>query len=194
MKLTGQTEKSASLDHFLAQGGGGVAAAAARGLNEHAGETRRQSVVRIGNVTGVPRGRIAGEISVRNAAPGPVMEARVVASGKAIGIHEYGKPRWVADLSPRQVAPGTFRGARSSMPGAEATGWNRRKMFKGAFMAKGKVFWRDRATGRLRLVWGPVIRNELVDESKSNIKGAREFMRLDLTNRVLRYIAMTFGG
>lgn len=185
-------ERRTELTTFVKALLGGVEKAAAAGLNEHTHEQRRQSVVRMTRITGIPGGRISGVTKVKPASPGPSMEAHVVVKDKPIGIHEYGNPRWVRDMKPRHTAYGP-RGRVSSMAGAEATGWNRRKVFPHTFIGGGKVLFRSKSSGKLKQVWGPVLANELVDPKKSNAPAAEAYLSLDLTNRVLRHIGLSMG-
>ncbi|TVR06641.1 MAG: hypothetical protein EA385_15090 [Salinarimonadaceae bacterium] len=163
--------------------------AAAQGLNEHAQEQRRQAVTSMVRMTGVPRGRVSSVTKVARARPAHTMEARVTVADKAIGLHEYGAPSWVRDLT-----PGWRGGAVSSMRGAEATGWNRRKTYSGAFVAKGKVFIR-KSDGRhpLKMLSGPVLANELADKGKSTAPGAIRYAEMDMTRRVLRHVGIALG-
>ena len=184
---------SADLGRLLAflgkVGGPEMQVAAARGLNEHTKEQRRQAVVSMTRITAIPSGRIGGVTRTINAKPGPFMESKVQVRDRAIGLHEYGNPVWVRDLSPKGG-----KGAVSSMAGAEASGWNRRKVYRGTFVAKGKVFVR-KSDGRypLKMLSGPVLANELAHMKKSTAPGAVKYANLDLERRVLRHVMLALG-
>lgn len=191
MSITATFERSQDLVRFLSGlGGPELQQAAARGLTEHAHEQRRLSAQVMASVTGLPKARVDKPMSVTPASPGPSMEARVVLRDRAIGLHEYGNPSWNADLRPRMTSMGP-RGSRSSSAGAEATGWNRRKVYRGSFVGKGMVFIRK--GGKLKMLSGPVLANELVDQKKSNSKSVERYMDQDLTNRVMRHLALALG-
>lgn len=162
-----------------------MAAAAAMGLNEHAAETRRQTISRVSAFTGVPSGRIARVTKVRRARPGGTMVAEVVTSDQAIGLEEYGNPHWVRDLNP--LADGKFGGAVSSMAGVEATAWNRRRLHRGTFYAQG-VVWVRQSSGRLRKIFSTVLANEVAKPGWKNSTGAEAFVQMDLERRVMRHI------
>lgn len=170
-------------------GGPEMQVAAARGLNEHTKEQRRQAVTTMTRMTGLPKGRVSGVTRTINAKPGPSMESKVRVADRAIGLHEYGSPSWVRDLSPKGG-----KGAVSSMAGAEASGWNRRKVYKGTFVAKGKVFVR-KSEGRypLKMLSGPVLANELSHMKKSTAPGAVKYANLDLERRVVRHVMLALG-
>lgn len=191
MQVTATFERSQELVRFLNKlHGPDMQAAAARGLTEHAHEQRRLSAQVMASVTGLPKGRVDKPMSVTPAAPGPAMEARVVLRDRAIGLHEFGNPSWNADKRPRMTSAGP-RGSRSSSAGAEATGWNRRKVYRGSFIGKGMVLIRK--GGKLKMLSGPVLANELVDQKKSNSKSVERYMDQDLTNRVLRHLSIALG-
>lgn len=162
-----------------------LATAAAMGLNEHAAETRRQSVTRVSAFTGVPSSRVAKVTKVHRARPGGSMMAEVVTSDQAIGLEEYGNPYWVRDLNP--LADGKYGGAVSSMAGVEATAWNRRRVHRGTFFAQG-VVWKRQESGRLRKIFSTVLANEVAKPGWHNSEGAKAFLQLDLERRVVRHI------
>lgn len=162
-----------------------MATAAATGLNEHATETRRQSVSRVAAFTGVPKGRIGSATRVRKARAGGQMMAEVVTRDKAIGLEEYGNPHWVRDLNP--LEDGKFGGSVSSMAGVEATAWNRRRMHKGTFFAQG-VVWSRQPSGRLRKIFSTVLANEMANPGWKNAEGAEAYLAMDLERRVVRHI------
>ena len=190
MRVTGQLDRSSNIFQLIARlEGGHVQIAAARGLNEHADEQRRQAVTVMTAKTGLPKGRVASVTRTVRAVPGASMEAMVRVTDRAIGLHEYGAPTWARDLSPK---PG--RGAVSSMRGAEATGWNRRKTYTGSFVAKGKVIIRtsdDRFP--LKMLSGPVLANELTDMKKSTAPGAQRLAGMDMERRVMRHMQVALG-
>ncbi|HTM76111.1 MAG TPA: hypothetical protein VL133_00570 [Devosia sp.] len=162
-----------------------MAAAAAMGLNEHAAETRRQSVARVSAFTGIPRGRVGRVTRVMKAKGGSFMAASVETRDEAIGLEEYGNPHWVRDLNP--LADGKFGGAVSSMPGVEATAWNRRRIHKGTFFAQG-VVWSRQPSGRLRKIFSTVLANEVAKPGWKNVEGAEAYLQMDLERRVMRHI------
>lgn len=188
--LTGTSGFSALLQRL---GSPAVAAAAATGLNEHAAETRRQTITRVSAFTGVPKGRIARVTKVRRAHAGGEMSAEVVTSDKAIGLEEYGNPHWVRDLNP--FADGQRGGAVSSMAGAEATAWNRRRVHKGTFFAQG-VVWsrRDGSRTKLKKIHSTVLANEVAKPGWQNSEGAKAFLQLDLERRVVRHVMRIIGA
>ncbi len=169
-----------------------IRAAAALGLNEHAQEQRRTSVVRIAAYTGVPRGRVSGATKVIKAGGGGTMQAIVRTSDAAISLAQYGNPVWVRDLNP--MADGVRGGSVSSMSGAEATGWNIRRQFKGAFMAGGQVVTRT-GKGRfpLKRLSMAVLANELAKPSRPNVPAAERYAAMDLEKRVLRHVLRMLG-
>lgn len=170
-----------------------IRAAAALGLNEHAQEQRRTSVVRISAYTGVPRGRVSGATKVVKAGGGGgSMQAIVRTSDAAISLAQYGNPVWVRDLNP--MADGVRGGSVSSMAGAEATGWNIRRQFKGAFMAGGQVVVRTtKAREPLKRLSMAVLANELAKPSRPNVPAAERYAAIDLEKRVLRHVLRMLG-
>lgn len=174
-------------------GSGEIRQAAAMGLNEHAAEQRRQSVVGISTYTGVPRGRVGAVTKLFKASPaGSSMQATIQTSDKAIGLHEYGAPVWVRDLNP--FADGQRGGSVSSMAGAEATGWNVRRIFKHAFIANGRVVVRmDKTSRRLKTLSMAVLANELAKPSRPNVEAAERYAAIDLERRVLRHVIRALG-
>lgn len=170
-----------------------IRAAAALGLNEHAQEQRRTSVVRISAYTGVPRGRVSGATKVVKAGGGGAsMQAIVRTSDAAISLAQYGNPVWVRDLNP--MADGIRGGSVSSMKGAEATGWNVRRQFPGAFIAGGQVVVRTtKARKPLKRLSMAVLANELAKPSRPNVPAAERYAAIDLEKRVLRHVLRALG-
>ncbi|MER9961649.1 phage tail protein [Mesorhizobium sp. M0045] len=193
MKITATFHQDAELIRFLQKlEGPEMQQAAARGLNEHAGEQARQSVVRIAATTGVPAGRVRSKTRVVKAAPGPSMTAEVVTADVAIPLAEYGNPVWVRDLNP--MSDGKFGGSVSSMRGAEATGWNVRRQFPHSFIANGQVVVRttkDRFP--LKVLSMAVLANELAKPTRPNVPASERFAALDLEKRVVRQVIRTLG-
>ncbi|MCZ4270732.1 hypothetical protein [Maritalea porphyrae] len=189
-KIQATFHKKAEISRFLSSLANASPKAMAAGLNEHAEETRRQSVVRMAGVTKVPAGRIRGVTTVKKARPVGVMAAEVRTADKAIGLEEYGNPEWVRDLNP--MAGGNRGGPVSSMPGVLATGWGNRRYHRGTFFAKGKV-WKREKSGKLRKIYSTVLANELATPDWTNVKGAAKFMQLDLEKRVVRHIQRQLG-
>lgn len=170
-----------------------VRSAAAMGLNEHAQEQRRTSVTRISAYTGVPKGRVSGTTRVVKAGGGGTsMQAIVRTSDAAISLAQYGNPVWVRDLNP--MADGVRGGSVSSMRGAEATGWNVRRQFPGAFMVSGQVVVR-KGKGRfpLKRLSMAVLANELAKPSRPNVPAAERYAAVDLQQRVLRHVLRAIG-
>lgn len=191
MQVTAQLDRNSEIFTFLRKlEGPAIQKAAARGLNEHADEQRRQAVTTMSAKTGLPKGRVSGVTKVIRAGGGSSMTAMVRVADRAIGLHEYGAPSWNRDLSPKGG-----KGAVSSSAGAEATGWNRRKVYKGTFVAKGKVFLR-KGDGRfpLKMLSGPVLANELSDLKKSTAPGAQRYAAMDLERRVIRHVQVALGA
>jgi len=167
-------------------------AAARLGLNEHADEQRRTSVVRISAYTGVPKGRVSGATKVIKAGGGGTMQAIVRTNDSAISLAQYGNPVWVRDLNP--MADGKRGGSVSSMRGAEATGWNVRRQFKGAFMAGGQVVVRtSESRFPLKRLSMAVLANELAKPSRPNVPAAERYAAIDLEKRVLRHVLRMLG-
>ena len=165
--------------------------AGAMGLNEHAAEQRKQSIVRISStMSEIPRGRISGTMKVRKARPSASMTAIVETADQAISLAEYGKPGWKRDLN-----PGWKGGPVSSMAGAEATAWGRRQTFKHAFVAKGQVLVRTGPArdAPLKRLSAAVLANELAKPTRPNVKGAERYAALDLEKRVTRHILRALG-
>jgi len=190
VKITTQFHQSRDLKTFLLKiGGPEVGKAAAMGLNEHAAEQRRQSIVSISSYTGVPRGRVSSKTKLIKASASGTMEAKIRTSDVAIGLAEYGNPVWVRDQSPSQ-----FGGSVSSMAGAEATGWNVRRQFKHAFVANGKVMVRT-GKGRtpLKVLSMAVLANELAKPSRPNVPAAERYAAMDLERRVMRHVVRALG-
>jgi len=193
VKVTAQFHQSAEIVRFLRKlDGPEMQGAAARGLNEHAEEQKRQSVVRIAAYTGVPAGRVRSKTRVQKASPGPSMSAEVITSDVAIPLAEYGNPVWVRDLNP--MADGKPGGSVSSMRGAEATGWNFRRQFKGAFIAGGQVVVRTTKTRYpLKILSMAVLANELAKPTRPNVPQSERFAALDLEKRVTRHVMRILG-
>ncbi|KFL31726.1 hypothetical protein JP75_06555 [Devosia riboflavina] len=186
MKLVAELSRTSDFSVLVQRlGSPQMVAAAASGLNEHASETRRQTITRVSAFTGVPAGRVSKVTKVKKARPGGVMIAEVVTADKAIGLEEYGNPHWVRDLNP--VADGKFGGSVSSMAGAEATAWNRRRVHRGTFFAKG-VVWKREPSGRLRKIFSTVLANEVAKPGWRNVLGAEAFVQMDLERRVVRHV------
>lgn len=163
--------------------------AAALGLNEHTQEQKRQSVVRISAFTGVPAGYVRSKASVLNATAGGTMNSEVRVRDKALNVAQFGKPVW-----------------SQAMPGAEITGWNVRRMWKGVFVRNGKAYkyagTMDPRRGRegrypIKQIWGPVLPNELIRRdwrsATPNPEMAERYMASDLTSRVFRIMAVKMG-
>ena len=167
--------------------------AARLGLNEHAQEQRRTSVVRIAAYTGVPSGRVSSSTKVIKAGGGG-MQAIVRTTAPSISLAEYGNPVWVRDLNP--MSDGKWGGPVSSMKGAEATGWNVRRQFKGAFMAGGQVVTRidhSNPRSKLKRLSMAVLANELAKPSRPNVPAAERYAAIDLEKRVLRHVLRMLG-
>lgn len=193
MKVSAEFHQSRELLTFLRKlGGPELQRAAALGLNEHAAEQRRQSVTTISAYTGVPRARVSGKTRVIKARPGPAMEAKVRTSDTAIPLAEYGNPVWVRDLNP--MADGKRGGPVSSMKGAEATGWNVRRQFAGAFVAGGQVVVRTTKASRpLKVLSMAVLANELAKPTRPNVPAAEAFAVIDMERRVMRHVIRVLG-
>lgn len=193
MKVTAQFHQDSELVRFLRRlDGPAMQIAAARGLNEHAGEQMRQSVVRIAAYTGVPSGRVRSKTKVVRAAAGPNMTAEVVTSDVAIPLAEYGNPVWIRDLNP--MSDGRRGGPVSSMRGAEATGWNVRRQFPHSFVANGQVVVRTtKQRFPLKVLSMAVLANELAKPTRPNVPAAERFAALDLEKRVVRHVIRSLG-
>lgn len=192
-KITGDFVWYSTPKTFLAKlGSGEMRKAAAMGLNEHAAEQRRGSVARITASTGVPKSRVGSTTRLIKAGASGDMQAIIRTRDKAIGLHEYGNPVWMRDLNP--FADGIRGGAVSSMPGAEATGWNVRRIFKHAFVAKGRVVVRVSKTSRkLKTLSMAVLANELAKPTRPNVPAADRYAAIDLERRVLRHVIRAIG-
>ncbi|WP_395175503.1 hypothetical protein [Roseibium alexandrii] len=192
MRVSGKLERSRELKSFLQNlDSPKLQAAGARGLNEHTEEQRRQSTTRIAAYTGVPIARVRGKTRIKKARAGADMAATVITADVAIPLSEYGSPVWVRDMKPG------WRGGRvSSMAGAEATGWNVRRIFAGTWVAKGQVYRRedpnDPRSRPVRL-YGAVLANELAKPTRPNVPAAEKFARLDLEKRVTRHVIRALG-
>lgn len=193
MKITAEVHHSSDLINFLKRLDSPLMRmAGARGLNEHADEQRRQSITRIVAFTGVPNGRVSGKTRVIKASAGASMEAKVRTSDVAISLAEYGNPVWVRDKSP--MVDGKFGGSVSSMAGAQATGWNVRRVFKGSFIANGQVVVRtSKARKPLKRLSMAVLANELAKPSRPNVPAAASFAAYDLEKRVTKHILVALG-
>lgn len=193
MKVTGEFHQSASLKTFLTNlNSQTIQVASALGLNEHAGEQRRQSITGISSYTGVPKARMSSKTKLVKASPSQNMVARVVTADKAIGLHEYGNPVWVRDLNP--MADGARGGSVSSMRGAEATGWNVRRQFPHSFIANGRVVVRTSSERYpLKTLSMAVLANELAKPTRPNVPAAEAYAALDLERRVLRHVIRALG-
>ncbi|RWC91662.1 MAG: hypothetical protein EOS72_03130 [Mesorhizobium sp.] len=193
MKLTATFHQDSEILRFLQRlEGPEMELAAARGLNEHAGEQMRQSVVRISTTTGVPAGRVRSKTKVVKAAPGQTMMAEVVTADVAIPLSEYGNPVWVRDLNP--MSDGKRGGPVSSMRGVEATGWNVRRQFPHSFLANGQVVVRTtKSRFPLKVLSMAVLANELAKPSRPNVPAAERFAALDLEKRVVRNVIRALG-
>jgi hypothetical protein len=190
MKVTAEFHQSQDFQAFIKRlSDPRIQQAAAIGLNEHAQEQRRLSVVGISAYTGVPKGRVSGHTKVIKASASSTMEAKVVTSDVAIPLAEYGNPVWVRDLT-----PGKFGGSVSSMRGAEATGWNVRRQFPGAFVAGGQVVVRTSSERYpLKRLSMAVLANEFAKPTRPNVPAAERYAAIDLEQRVLRQIIRVIG-
>jgi hypothetical protein len=193
MKTEAEFHQAAGFDAFLKKlSDPRIQQAAVRGLNEHADEQRRAAVTRIAAYTGVPKGRVSGSTKVIKASPAGTMEAKVRTSDVAIPLAEYGNPVWVRDLNP--MSDGKFGGPVSSMRGAEATGWNVRRQFPGAFIANGQVVVRTtKARTPLKRLSMAVLANELAKPTRPNVPAAQSFAAVDLQQRVMRHVIRAIG-
>jgi len=193
MKVTAEFHRSGNFTAFLGKiGGPEIQRAAAVGLNEHAEEQRRQAVTKISAYTGVPRGRVSSKTKVIKARPGGSIEAAVRTSDTAISLAQYGNPVWKRDLNP--MADGKRGGPVSSMRGAEATGWNVRRQFPGAFVAGGQVVVRtSKASRPLKVLSMAVLANELAKPSRPNVQAAQAFAAIDMERRVMRHVIRALG-
>lgn len=194
MKISATYHQDSEIARFLRKlDGPDMQVAAARGLNEHAEEQRRQSVTRISAYTGVPAARVRSKTRVAKATPAHTMTAEVITADVAIPLAEYGKPEWVRDLNP--MADGKRGGPVSSMRGAEATGWNVRRQFPHAFMANGQVVVRtSKERFPLKVLSMAVLANELAKPTRPNVPAAERFVAFDLEKRVVRHVIRTLGG
>jgi len=193
VKVSAEFHHSSEFARFIRNlQGPAMRQAGARGLNEHAEEQRRQSVTRIAAYTGVPKGRVGGKTKVVKASPGLFMTAAIQTSDVAIPLAEYGSPVWVRDLNP--MADGKRGGPVSSMRGAEATGWNVRRQFPGAFVANGQVVVRTTKNRHpLKVLSMAVLANELAKSTRPNVPAAERFVAYDLEKRVLRHVMRALG-
>ncbi|KQW30763.1 hypothetical protein ASE36_00210 [Rhizobium sp. Root274] len=192
VKIRVDVHQAKGFEAFLNSIGTELRPAAAMGLNEHVAEQRRQSVVRISDFTGVPKGRVGGKTRLIKASAGATMQAVVRTSDIAIPLAEYGNPVWVRDLNP--MADGKRGGSVSSMKGAEATGWNVRRQFPGAFVANGQVVVRKgKGKGPLKVLSMAVLANELAKPTRPNTKAAEQFAAIDMQKRVMRHVIRALG-
>lgn len=192
MKIQVEVHQRQDFSRFLNTLGAELRPAAAMGLNEHAAEQRRQSVERIVAYTGVPKSRVGTKTRLIKASATGSSEARIRTSDVAIPLAEYGNPMWVRDLKP--MADGKRGGSVSSMKGAEATGWNVRRQFPGAFIANGQVVVRKgKGRGPLKVLSMAVLANELAKPTRPNTRAAEQFAALDLQKRVLRHVIRALG-
>lgn len=194
MNLVGEFHQSRDLMTFLYKmASPQLRGAAVMGLNEHAAEQRRLSVQRITASTGVPRGRVSGTTKlIKASASLDVAVARIQTKDKAIPLAEYGNPVWTRDLNP--MSDGKWGGPVSSMRGAEATGWNVRRQFPGAFIAKGHVMIRtSKARNSLKILSMAVLANELAKPSRPNVAEAERYAAFDLEKRVLKQVIRILG-
>lgn len=192
MKVTADFHYQKEFETFIRRLSDPAVMNAARlGLNEHAQEQRRTSVVRIAAYTGVPSGRVSSSTKVIKAGGGG-MQAIVRTTAPSISLAEYGNPVWVRDLNP--MSDGKWGGPVSSMKGAEATGWNVRRQFKGAFVAGGQVVVRtSKASTPLKRLNMAVLANELAKPSRPNVPAAERYAAMDLEKRVLRHVLRMLG-
>lgn len=192
MKVTADFHYQKEFETFIRRLSDPAVMNAARlGLNEHAQEQRRTSVVRIAAYTGVPSGRVSSSTKVIKAGGGG-MQAIVRTTAPSISLAEYGNPVWVRDLNP--MSDGKWGGPVSSMKGAEATGWNVRRQFKGAFVAGGQVVVRtSKASTPLKRLNMAVLANELAKPSRPNVPAAERYAAMDLKKRVLRHVLRMLG-
>jgi len=191
VRIEATLHQSREIEHFISLlKGPAIRNAGAMGLNEHAKEQGRLSVTHIASYANVPASRIRSKMTIRRASAAGAMEAAVRVSDAAITLAEYGNPVWKRDLS-----PGWGGGPVSSMLGAEATGWERRRMFKHAFIANGQVVVRRSAVrdAPLKTLYGAVLANELAKPSHSNPKRAERYLAFDLEKRVTRHILRALG-
>lgn len=113
MKITAELRQSPDLPRFLTKlKSPDMQIAAARGLNEHTDEQRKQSIVRMVATTGVSQTHVSRMTRVIRAAPSASMAAMVQTQDSAIAV-KYGASAW-----------------SGSQTGAPATAW-RRAAFKG---------------------------------------------------------------
>lgn len=148
----------------------------ARGISEHADEQKRQSVTRIAATTGVPKGRINTKTKVIRAS-GLNLTATVRTADEAVSLGRYGRPVW-----------------NRSMPGAEATGWNVRRIFRKSFMIGSDVFVRTtKKRTPLKKLHMAVLANELAKPSRPNVPQAQAFAVLDMEKRVTRHVTLSLG-
>ena len=194
MKVTATFHHAQGFEAFIQRlSSPAMRAAAARGLNEHADEQRRGSTARISAYTGVPKGRVSAKTRVVRAKASASMLAIVRTADVAIPLAQYGRPVWVRDLNP--MADGIRGGSVSSMKGAEATGWNVRRQFAGAFIAGGQVVVRtSKSSYPLKVLSMAVLANELAKPTRPNVPIAARYAAIDLEKRVMRHVIRALGA
>jgi hypothetical protein len=182
MKFSADASRIVTIaDMAVKLGGDAIQQAARLGLNEHTREQRRQSIVRVSAFTGVPQGYVSGKTTVRPAAGGAVMESAVVTKAQPMNIAKFGAASWTR-----------------AMPGAQATGWNKRQTFKGSFIRNGVVLIRTSGKRNpVRGIYGPSLANELVrrdwKSATPNPLMAERFAATDLSARILRILSVKLG-
>lgn len=194
MKVEAEFHQSRDLMTFLQKmESPQIRQAAVIGLNEHATEQRRLSTRGIAAYTGVPLGRVSSVTKlIKASASAQTAEAKIRTTDRAIMLSEYGQPVWVRDLNP--FADGKRGGPVSSMKGAEATGWNVRRQFKGAFIANGQVVVRkSKDKNDLKTLSMAVLANELAKPTRPNVDASERYAAVDLERRVIRQVIRFLG-
>lgn len=178
MRIAAELHQSSELIQFLMKlNSPEMRTAGARGLNEHAGEQRRQSVVRMATTTGVPKGHVSKVTRVIPAIPSASMVAMVQTQDSAISLAKFGHATW-----------------SKSDKGAVATAWNVRRTFPKSFLARGQVMIRTtKSRFPLKILSMAVLANELAKPTRPNVPAAEKFVALDLEKRVLRHVIRALG-
>lgn len=182
LKIQVSTERMAALTGLLQkfQNTPEIRAAMARGLNEHLERQKRDTVTTVAAQTGLSKGMIEGETSLRHASAAH-LEGAVKMQGPAVLAGEHTSRRW------SKSEAGAYHG---DWPTYTRKGG----LMEHTFMAYGHITRRKgKERGPLQAVWGPVPPNEMLRKDMPNWPRAEADVSHDLAPRVLRAVQFAMG-
>lgn len=182
LKIQVDTSRMAALTAVIAklENTPAVRAAMARGLNEHLDRQKRDTVTTVAAQTGLSRGYVDGETSVRRASSGS-LEGAVKMEGPAVLAGEHTSRSW-------------SRSAAGATHGDWPSYTRKGGLMEHTFMAYGHIVRRvGKGRGPIQAIWGPVPPNEMLRKDMPNYPRAEKDVSTDLAPRVLRAVQFELG-